>query len=127
MQCVTQGALAQRLHDLHPCRSLLFTIRAIPFPRLHLLSEPCPVVKMPFLASFSFRAQASGAFYKSIGGSYPKLTSAYCDSSKGPVLGDNTLPTFLSTIPPVFGAIGTWRDKAHYPEMPSFSPAFPQS
>jgi hypothetical protein len=80
MQCVTQGALAQRLHDLHPCQSLLFTIRAIPFPRLHLLSEPCPVVKMPFLASFSFRAQASGAFYKSISGSYPELTSAYCDS-----------------------------------------------
>jgi hypothetical protein len=72
MQCVTQGALAQRFDDLRPCRSLLFTIRAIPFPRLHLLSEPCPGVKMPFLASFSFRVQASGAFYKSIRRIVPK-------------------------------------------------------
>jgi hypothetical protein len=33
-----------------------------------------------FLGLLLFQGTASGAFYKSIGGSYPKLTSAYCDS-----------------------------------------------
>jgi hypothetical protein len=44
------------------------------------------------------RAQTSGAFYKSISGSYLKLASAYCASVRGPVLVDNLRFSRLSFL-----------------------------
>jgi hypothetical protein len=93
-----------------------------PFPRLHLLSEPSPVIKMSFLTSFSFRAQTSGAFHKSIGGSYLKLAGAYCDSVRGTsARRQHVAYVFLGYLSCLWCHQYFGRDKVHYPERPSFS------
>jgi len=117
------ASLRSRYSLLHGLGSLF---KQFPFPRLPQLSEPCPVVKIPFLASFSFRAETSSAFISRSADRTRGLLVRIVTQS-GPVLGDNTLPTFLSTVSLVFGAIGAFGEtRSIMPKMPSFSTVFPR-
>ena len=81
-----------------------------------------------FLSFLLFQGRDQWCFYKSIGGSYLKLAGAHCDSVRGPVLGDNTLPAFLSTVSLVFGAIGAFGETwSTMPKCLLSVPSFPEA